>query len=427
MTVHEKYFYRDNEGDEKTLKQIPESATVIRTKCFFVERFLGNLSANLKGRQENTANGRDVKTEGDNGDSEISSEKKAGSSKYSLQRFKDFITNLLSLPDKYIGWMPFAVWGGIKSLRKRPVDIIYAVGKPWTGFFVGYMLKVLFRKPLVIDFMDPWKASTWRPSKGSFLESIQTYLERFIVTHADFVAANTNELAQDFINRLKIPHEKVDVLTCGYDETDLHVDFQEQSSDKFTITHTGSFYKKRNPINFLKAIKTLVEKNLIQPDRIAVNFIGSMAVKDPELDRLLDDPLFKKIVHQESWVPHKKAIEYLYQSDVLLLVQPETYLQIPAKLYEYVAIQKPIIALAEETGAVGNIVRNEGWGEAINNDNVAKIGDAISHYYQEYQNGKKAAKSVKYNIEAYSVKNIAAKLGKIFQKILDGKDIEYEH
>lgn len=426
LTVHGKYFYRENEGDEKTLKQIPESATIIRTKCFFVERFFGNLSANIVRKQGKVSNEITVPNT-DAEEVKPLNGQRTTSSKYRIQRFKDFITNLFSIPDKYIGWIPFAVWAGVRSLRERPADVIYAVGKPWTGFFVGYILKVLFRKPLVIDFMDPWKASTWRPSKGSILESIQTYLERFIVTHADFVIANTNELSQDFVKRLNIPQERVDVLTCGYDEADLYDDYQEKSSNKFTITHTGSFYKKRNPINFLKAIKALVEKNLIPPDRIAVNFVGAMAVKDPELNQLLADPLFKKVVNQESWVPHKKALEYLYQSDVLLLVQPETYLQIPAKLYEYIAVQKPIIALAEEKGAVGNIVRNEGWGEAINNENIDKIGEAIYQYYQEYENGKLNPETTKYNIEAYSVKSIAAKLGKIFQKILNKKDMVYGH
>ncbi|NIU02070.1 MAG: glycosyltransferase [Nitrosopumilaceae archaeon] len=410
MTIHEKYFLKDNEGDLKILSQIPDSIDVLRTRCFFIERFLGLLNRKVLKKKK-------IKFQISNSDILKSSTKERPKHKSKTQKLKDSVTDLLSFPDKYVGWIPFATWSGIKFLRKKPVDVIYAVGKPWTGFFVGYVLKLLFRKPLVIDFMDPWIASTWRPSKASLLEKLQSFLEKFIVTHSDFLIANTNELAQDFVERLNVPEKKVDVLTCGYDDADFAYDFFDKSNHSFTITHTGSFYRRRNPKNFLKAVKILLDKGLILPDKVVINFIGSMSINDAGLNELFDDPLLKKIIHQESWVPHKQAIEYLWQSDVLLVVQPGTYLQIPAKLYEYVALQKPIIALAEENGAVGNIIRREGWGETINNDNIEKIGDVLHNYYKEYISGNLNKNKQKYNIEAYNVKNLAKKLGNIFQRL----------
>ncbi len=416
LTVHEKYFLKGNTGDEKTLKQIPDSINIIRTKCFFVEKFLGKLSfGGLKSKK--------AKSYKSNSTSAVSQQRKSSSSQSNFQELKDFITDLVSIPDKYVGWIPFAVWNGIKVMKSKPISIIYAVGKPWSGFFVGYILKILFRKPLVIDFMDPWKPGTWRAPRALLVERIETILERFIVTHTDFVIANTNELAQNFIERSKIPHESVDVLTCGYDELDFTCKFVKKPNNHFTITHTGSFYKKRSPVNFLKAVKTLLDKNLISPESLAINFIGSMSINDSELTRLLNDPILSKTIHQESWVPHKKALEYLYQSDILLLVQSEAYyLQIPAKLYEYVAFQKPIIALAGENGAVGNIIRREGWGEAISNKNVEKISNVILQYYQDFVDGKlNHYDTRRLNIEAYNVRNIASKMSDIFLKILEKK------
>ena len=70
-------------------------------------------------------------------------------------------------------------------------------------------------------------------------------LEKFIVKRADFVISNTPELAYNFIERLKVPKEKIGVITCGYDETDFNINFNKTQNKEFVITHIGTFYKKR--------------------------------------------------------------------------------------------------------------------------------------------------------------------------------------
>jgi glycosyltransferase involved in cell wall biosynthesis len=317
-----------------------------------------------------------------------------------------------------MGWWPFAVWAGARSLLREPADVIYAVGKPWTGFFVGYALKVLFRKPLVIDFMDPWRGGTWTRSRGRILDRVQDRLESFIVRRADYLVANTQELADDFAQRLQVPAERLGVITCGYNPVDF-VEREEpgtRATNAFTITHAGSFYKQRTPLHFLQALRRLFDAGLPE-NVIRIQLVGNLRVDSPELRSLLTDPRIDRVVQRDAWVPHAEALRRMRASDVLLLVQPDTQLQIPAKLYEYAAVGRPILALADAGGAVDNLLRRQGWGSAVRYDDVDAIADELQALYEAWRDGQLAARNELRGVEAFSYPALASELARIFDSL----------
>ncbi|MCP4111792.1 MAG: glycosyltransferase family 4 protein [Desulfobacteraceae bacterium] len=409
LTVKEKYFLKTGSGSRRISDT--DNIEIIRTNCFYTQDFVVKLKNFIL--KQKTAELPEVQsTMSDANDTPLKKITK-------IQKLKDFITDFITVPDKNIGWFPFALVAGIKIMRKGKVNLIYAIGKPWTGLLIGYSLKLIYKKPLVIDFMDPWMGITWRWSKGNLLDKIQFFLEKLIVKRSDFIIANTEELGKDFIERLKVSQEKTGVITCGYDEDDFNENIHQIKDEQFVITHTGSFYSKRNPINFLKAVKQLTDNKLIPENQIRINFIGALKIKDPALLKLIAEPPFTKILHMESWVPHSKAIEYLYLSDVLFILQPDTFLQIPAKLYEYIFTQKPILAIAQKNGALDNIIKNEGWGKTIENNDIEGIADTVSDFYQEFKTGNLKTKIDEKSIQSYSVKSLAYKLGCLFEEILN--------
>lgn len=402
-------------GNPQADRESGREFDVIRTRCFHTHGFLVTAKhlatfrwlRRSPGQRRRQNGGTAVQTAG------------AGSPPARSRGLKAIIENLCAIPDKYVGWLPFAVWAGMRSLLRERVDVIYAVGKPWTGLFVGYALKCLFRRPLVIDFMDPWRGSSWSRSKGRFLDGVEDRLERLIVRRADFVIANTEELADDFVQRLEVPRERVAVVTCGYDPDDLvRVQTEAlQPNEQFTVTHTGSFYKQRTPLHFLKALRLLLDDGRLAQDVVRVNLVGNLRVNDGELESLLADPRIARVVHRESWVPHTTALQYMRSSDVLLLVQPGTRLQIPAKLYEYAALGRPILALADAGGAVDNLLRREGWGSAVRHDDVERIADEVHALFQTWRDGRLAASGELLGVEAYSYPALAKGLARIFESL----------
>lgn len=407
------------------MKEVPEDCETIRTRFVDTPRLLGSIRRQLSVFRSKPDGGANRDPELHVGNPSAGSAERQGV----FDRIKDAVTLSLSIPDRVAGWLPFAVWAGMKALRREQVEVIYAVGRPWTAFFVGYLLKIRFRKPLVIDFMDPWVACSWSWPKPSLFEWIDRRLESFVVRRADFVIANTDNLRQDFIDRLRLAPARVGVVTCGFDEEDFSIvggregigrlDSRNGSTPDapFTITHAGSFYKRRNPVHFLKAVKSLIESGAIPADQLRINFVGRNSVRDPELAALLSDATLENVLHQEAWVPHEKVFEYLFSSDVLLLVQPDTKLQIPAKLYEYAATGRPVLALTDEHGAVDQLVTREGWGEVVANDDVERIAATVLRFYRRRQE-RDLETTMPTTASNYSTRALASRLSEMLASVL---------
>lgn len=413
LTIKPKYFSAISEDGELLLKNLPKETLLIRTNSFQPQQILIRIKNFFC--PESKLN-KDI-----NQNYKIDKKGKKGY----FQRFKDFITdNLLAIPDKQIWWLPYAVLAGIDINRKHEIDLIYAIGKPWTSFLIGYCLKKKLKKPLIINLMDPWmSSSSWKYKRIWIIEKIEEWIEGFIVKKADFIIANTMELKEDFIKRLRIKKEKIEVITCGYEKTDFdNVDIEDKREDKFVITHIGTFYKKRLPINFLIALKELLEEKLILIDEILINFVGRISPKYQEVYSLMNEPVLKPIIKMYDWLPHKEAIEYLYQSDVLLLIQPETTLQIPAKLYEYAASGKPMIIIGEKDGAVANLVKKEGFGDVIENNDFKGIKKVIYEYYKQFKNKTLPQRINRKNIEKYESSYLAKNLTQVFNKTSQDED-----
>ena len=82
-------------------------------------------------------------------------------------------------------------------------------------------------------------------------------------------------------------------------------------------------------------------------------------------------------------VTHNESLRILAESHVLVVIQPDTILQVPAKLYEYVGLQRPILALAED-GAVARVVRDGGFGLVASPTNLDSIAEALTDLYRRH-------------------------------------------
>lgn len=300
--------------------------------------------------------------------------------------FRDFITDLLTTPDRELMWFFTSVYSAIRNNRRTEVDLIYAIGKPWIALIAGVALASWFRKPLVIDFMDPWYSNPTRRKKAKILEWYESKLEGWVIARADWVIANTQELKEDFINRHPRAKEKVGVITCGFDPADfapVQAEKASSNNEPLTVIHTGSLYAMRNPVNVLKALSLILAEGNISKDKLRFQFVGDITLINQEVTDLVESLQTSGILEMYARMPYGDALKMLENADIAMIIQPVTKLQIPAKLYEYVSAQKPIFAIAENEGAVERIVLNNKWGIAVGDEPQA-IKQAIADVYEKF-------------------------------------------
>src|SRR5262249_49202009 len=119
-----------------------------------------------------------------------------------------------------------------------------------------------------------------------------------------------------------------------------------------SIVHMGSVYSgMRDPTPLFKALKL---ENLTTAD-VRIIFYGATQTAVLDLAKKTGVQGFVTVCPQ---VPHHRALEIQYTSDVLLLLQsPLDAANIPAKMFEYFAARRPILGIGVDDGIPAKLIR----------------------------------------------------------------------
>lgn len=304
------------------------------------------------------------------------------------QRVKDGITDLFEIPDEEMGWILPATFAGLAAYRRHRYDAIFSTGRPWSAHVIGLLLKRITGKSLVVDFRDPWMTNPFRLPYSRLKDTLEGFLERKVIEGADLVIANTKELQAEFMRRFPSqPCTKFAVLLNGFDPDDYGPSKEGQSNESgesFVVAHTGFLYGRRDPLPFLKAVKKLISRSEIDRKHLTVNLVGTVELPY-NLPEFLVAHGLDDIVMLHNHVPFQESLDHMRRASVLLLLQPGTTTQVPSKLFEYIGMKKPILAISPKSGATSRIVSEEGLGETADPDDVEEIALALERLYKRWK------------------------------------------
>jgi len=150
-------------------------------------------------------------------------------------------------------------------------------------------------------------------------------------------------------------------LPNGYDRdtieaTDPIRDFGEGA---FVLIHTGNFYGKRSPIPLLRGLRRVVEQDAEIARRARIDFVGDPTYDGRPIARLAEIAGVADHVRILGVRPHAEVMGRLRGADACVVVGldgPGSALQVPNKLYEYLAVRRPILALAPREGAIADVL-----------------------------------------------------------------------
>lgn len=329
-----------------------------------------------------------------------------------IQEIKDLVTFLLASPDPEIGWLPSAVKIGRKIIREKKIDVIYTTGGPWTPLIIGAVLKKLTGKPLIMDFRDPWVSNPVFLLRNTRIQRLERWMERKVIMCADHIIANTETLRQDFLKRYpQLNGHQVSTIPNGFEE---YREYASSRSERLTLIHAGTLIF-RNPKYLLQALVNIIEQNLIPQNDIQIIFLGGISTHDAELDNLLKHPHLEGVVKLLDRLPYQEAVQFQTKSDVLFLMQPEEfYLQVPRKLYEYMAFRKPILGITNQGGATAHLIQHYDLGRVVP-DHTPEIETALTDFYDQWKQGTLTL-STTHACDSFLNKNLTRQLQEVFQK-----------
>lgn len=391
--------------DPSLLSQVPKDVRIVRTSTLEYERLLKSAFIKMLGRE---------------------GLRKAQEQK---ERFIfKLARSLLEFPDEEAGWIPFAVSAGTRLLMKEDFSLIYTTSPPHSVHISGYILKLLFRLPWVVDFRDGWTADEWYHPPMKWRRKVEEQLEGKILEYADAVVCNTPGMRKDFLR--KYPHikeEKFVVIPNGFDEEDF-LGKEKRKEEKFLITYTGTvrlhFHGEEspryNPKNFLKALSLLLKEVPSLRQKMKVRFLlYPREVMD--IKELAHNLQIADVLDVREYMLHKECVEAMLSSSCLLLLHhcknEGSTSWIPAKVYEYLRAGLPILALVPEEGDTATLLRTLSNAWIVPPEDIQKIKEALSRLFHLHEEGGLSAYVDEKALFKYERRHLTERLANLFQKI----------
>jgi len=334
-----------------------------------------------------------------------------------LTNIKDWLTWWLHIPDNHICWFPFALLEAIKAIKKYKISIIYSTSPYMTAHLIAGLAKKITKLPWVADFRDPWRANPFRNIPYKILNHWDSILEAWVVRQADHIICVTEYMKKDFINRYPFIKNKISYIPNGYDPEDYEnlKPIREFDEDCFVITHTGTFYGPRSPIPVFKALNLLKKQLPDLSKKLRLQLIGNPNYNGKRLEEIADKFNITEMVKVIPTLPKYEALCYLKGSDVLLLVGFKgkgAEMQVPAKLYEYFAIKKPIFVLAPLKSAIADIFYTAGApGEICEPNDISQISIKLRKMMEQKN-------KFFFKVEGFNRHNLVIKLVKILRNLI---------
>ena len=211
--------------------------------------------------------------------------------------------------------------------------------------------------------------STWARKASS--------LERLICRSAEKVITTTSELSQHFKSEYPDLKEKFETITNGFDKNPCDFECQgaasrskisdaKSTSRPLKICHFGTVYGARNPFPLLYAVKELVAQENVTSNQIRITFFGRWDVPNED-KQTLQELEERNLISRIPQIPHGECLDEMARTDFLLILQPDSPLQIPGKIYEYLSLKIPILVIGDK-GATASLVKRYQLGFCCPND-----------------------------------------------------------
>jgi glycosyltransferase involved in cell wall biosynthesis len=227
-------------------------------------------------------------------------------------------------------------------------DVIYALKPLATSYGVALLLKLVKRPPIILD-IDDWELglAKWRLARSRLgLIKVRdpnwlgwTYLLDKLTSKADQITVSSKFLAQKYGGTI-LPHGRdVQLLDpAQYDAEELRSALG--LSDKTILLFLGTPKPYKGIEDLITAVRLIDEKH------IKILLVGADR-SDPFVCELLKQA--EDILQITGMQPMSERPRWLAIADAVVLPQrlsPATVGQIPAKIFDAMAMAKPIVATA---------------------------------------------------------------------------------
>jgi glycosyltransferase involved in cell wall biosynthesis len=290
----------------------------------------------------------------------------------------------MARPDRWISWKLGAVRAGLSMIKTYRPDALWSTYPIATAHLIGAELHRRTGIPWLADFRDPMAQEgypadplTWQCFKD---------IEREAVGKARFSVFTTPGAARVYRQRYPEASERIVVLENGYDEESFSMLKADELRSEpihpgtLTLLHSGLIYpEERDPTELMVALRLLKESGGLAAGELTIRFRA--AGHEQLLRQLAETQGVADFIECCPPVAYREALSEMLRADGLLVMQAAgCNEQIPAKIYEYLRAQRPIIALTDPAGDTATTLGGAGVKEIAPLDSATAIAALLARF-----------------------------------------------
>ena len=375
-----------------------------------------------------------------------------------------WLFHLFVRPDEKVFWFLPALLKGLEIARKHRIDLIYSLpAGAFSTSFVGVALKLILRKPLVIDMQDPftqWTMGVW-PTRMHF------WLDRKIERLALGAADGINMVWETYRDELLEAHpdlarKRIVWISNGNDPMETEkMRRQAEPPPKdpgvLTIMHSGVFYDrwgraslKDRPGLLKRAYQASLGRLRYRPYDVDWTVHGPMALlramaelraERPDIGRnirldltgTMDQGIVEQArelgvadqVNMKGFVSRQEYLNTLFGADVLFLPMSrfrngQKMGWLVLKMYDYLQTGTPILVSSDDS-TTRDICLRAGTGIAVGAGDVQEMKQALARLHEQNRNGGIQARPDWTYLKRYEWADVARRVAELFDETLGGR------
>ena len=284
---------------------------------------------------------------------------------------------------------------GCRLLRGRKFDLVYFSTTAFHVMALGPLWKRKFGVPFILDIQDPWRNDFYlskpaheRPPKFWLSYNLDKYLEAFTVPKADGIISVSAAYCDTFLERYpSLRATQCRVIPFGAAMADLDV------LEKMGLS-SGSIHFQPGKINVVYAgrgghdlrfalsiiFSALAMGKAQQPDlfnKLHCWFAGTSYAKEGAGKKTVEPVaaaygVQDQVTEITARLPYFETLQLLQQADMLLVPGSTDTAYTASKIYPYVMMRKPMLAVFNRHSGIVDFLKDNGFGYVLSFDHTCR-------------------------------------------------------
>ena len=290
------------------------------------------------------------------------------------------------VPDSRCFWVRPSVRFLRKLLRNEPQDIVITTGPPHSIHLIGLGLKRTTGIHWVADFRDPWVNIDYHQHLPLSQKSRNKHitLERNVAETADAICVVTEGMKADFAT---YDTKQIVTIFNGFDAEDFSYQPIREASPLFRLVYAGAMNADRNPFVLWNTLRILKESGVISATSFRVELVG---ICDAQVIDSIHKEGIDDLVQIRSSIAHSEIATLLCGASMLLLCvnrAPTSKAILTGKLFEYLASNRPILAIAPKDGEAAALLSRTRCGQTYDEGDTIELQKYLEYSLLRHRNG----------------------------------------